>query len=134
MLYEGEIDERDREAFILLNYDAEGADLQGSSINPPLPKGMSGCGIWRLHDPENLPICGNRMTVNWLAFNTVGGADFDTSVVPPSPSPLCLFTGTTRRANASKSLSFQGIYPRLRSKSPLASMSAMPSPANNAGI
>jgi hypothetical protein len=50
-LFEGERDGRDASAELLLDYPQQNQDAAGLPVTVPHPRGISGCGIWRLLTP-----------------------------------------------------------------------------------
>ncbi len=50
-LYEGQRDSRDSNAELLLEYPEQNQDAAGQLASVPNPRGISGCGIWRLLTP-----------------------------------------------------------------------------------
>jgi hypothetical protein len=50
-LYEGQRDSRDSSAELLLDYPEQNQDAAGLPTTVPHPRGISGCGIWRLLTP-----------------------------------------------------------------------------------
>ena len=50
-LYEGDRDSRDSVTELLLDYPEQNQDAVGQLAAVPNPKGISGCGIWRLLTP-----------------------------------------------------------------------------------